>query len=383
MTIKPTRWLFALAPLLGAGAADAVLPGGVSGPWYNPEQSGHGITVEVIAPDRALVFWHVFDRAGKPLTLYIEGEIHGRRIEGIAYAPRGMRFGDFDPANLQLPRWGEVDLEFDNCQQAKLAWRSDDEAFGSGELPLNKLADLQQDDCQLPERNAIPAGLYNGRVSGPRPSTMSAMVDGEGRLWALENYIDPRAGEANPGFNAGMTLFSSPGSEQPGCTSAAALRGRYSNAVSYPAIDLSETSCWILQGQSALIRFDLDGTQFTFQTGPDYFQPVAPLSIGFLVGNFRLPVRHQFFVGEGELRIEADGRFCVDTYLLDQTTCDYRGQLSFPDGDIGVVDYVIDAPQDGQGLQARSWGRGWVEPAAGEIRLRLAGPLSLIALRAP
>ena len=381
MTIRPTRRLLAVVPLLGFGAANAALPSGVSGPWYNPEQSGHGITVEVISPDRALVFWHVYDRAGNPLTLYIEGEIQGRRIEGIAYAPRGMRFGDFDPASLQLPRWGEVDLEFDSCQQATLHWRTDNEDFGNGQLGLSKLADLQQDDCQLPIRNAIPAGLYRGQTSGGHTTSMSAMVDGEGRLWALEDYYVGNYGAPlNPGFSQGRQVFSMPQAVAPGCTSAAAVRGFYSYAASSPRIGRSESSCWTLTEYSASIRFDFPDAEVTFTTAPPTHQQIAPLTIEHLTGSFQVPIRHQFFVTQGELRIEPDGRFCLDLSQGDPQPCDHRGRFSFPDGELGLLDYELDLPGDGgSSFAPERWGRGWLERRSGETRLRLVGPLTLVA----
>ena len=43
--------------LLGStGIASAALPPGISGSWYNPQQSGHGLSIDMLSRDRALVW---------------------------------------------------------------------------------------------------------------------------------------------------------------------------------------------------------------------------------------------------------------------------------------------------------------------------------------
>lgn len=114
------RDLAILAALAFTHSATAGLPGSMSGTWYNPAQSGHGLSLDVLAADRAVAIWHVFDADGQPVTLYIDGHLDGRLLTGPAYAPVGMRFGSFDPAELQLPVWGQVAIDFSSCDQAQL-----------------------------------------------------------------------------------------------------------------------------------------------------------------------------------------------------------------------------------------------------------------------
>ncbi|HSH28167.1 MAG TPA: hypothetical protein VK972_10455, partial [Wenzhouxiangella sp.] len=142
----------AVALLLAAfmQPAGAALPGGISGHWYNPDQSGHGITLLLIQPDFAQAVWHVYDTDGDPLTLVIEGNVSGHQIEGTAYAPRGMHFGEFDPADMEVPVWGEVAINFSSCQRAELSWDATDPAYGEGSTPLHRLAGVVGADCVLP-----------------------------------------------------------------------------------------------------------------------------------------------------------------------------------------------------------------------------------------
>ncbi len=94
---KPLCGLAALAAWL-AGSAQAGLPLGFEGSWHNPPQSGHGLTIERIDAERALMCWHVSDPEGRPLTLYIEAALEGDRLVGTALAPRGIAV----PAGLLL-----------------------------------------------------------------------------------------------------------------------------------------------------------------------------------------------------------------------------------------------------------------------------------------
>lgn len=86
---KPLCRFAALVAWL-AGSAQAGLPLGFEGSWYNPPQSRNGLTIEQIDAERALMYWHVFDPEGRPLTLYFEAALEGDRLVGTALAPRGM-----------------------------------------------------------------------------------------------------------------------------------------------------------------------------------------------------------------------------------------------------------------------------------------------------
>jgi hypothetical protein len=146
--------MLALATLGAAASAHAALPRTLDGSWYNPLQSGHGLTIERIDHDSALLFWHVFDPAGRPLTLYIETAIDGDTMKGEVLAPSGMRFGRFEESELALPFWGKVELAFADCTHATLKYDSPLAGYGQGEIPLTRLLPASE-DCSL----RAPAGL--------------------------------------------------------------------------------------------------------------------------------------------------------------------------------------------------------------------------------
>jgi hypothetical protein len=170
--------LLALALVAIAGPSLGGVPAGVNGTWYNPQASGHGFNLEVIDADRAVALWYAYTPDGKPLTLYLDGSIEDDRVVATAYAPSGMRFGSFDPADLVMRRWGEVDIVFAGCGNATVTYRGDDASFGSGSFPLRRLAGTAPTQCRLDAPSTLPAGLYSGPWN-------AGFVDDEQTLFAV------------------------------------------------------------------------------------------------------------------------------------------------------------------------------------------------------
>ena len=93
-----------------------------SGAWYNTGQSGHGISIEVISPERAIIYWYACDSEGNPVWLYIDGQIDGDTIQGAAYYLEGMIWGEFAPDTKTMQDWGTVDIEFADCMTALFSY---------------------------------------------------------------------------------------------------------------------------------------------------------------------------------------------------------------------------------------------------------------------
>lgn len=143
------------APVLAqpVPASDPVgIRGDFSGTWFNPQQSGHGLFVEVLDGNRAAVAWFTFDPAGQPLWLYGVLAVDGASLVGNLARVSGGRFGPaFDPALVQQQVWGGVELDIAGCDAAELHWQSNDPAYGSGRVPLVRLTALQGQRCNVEE----------------------------------------------------------------------------------------------------------------------------------------------------------------------------------------------------------------------------------------
>jgi len=370
-----------------SGVGHAALPGGISGPWFNPEQSGHGLSVYVIPGGRAAVLWHVYDPSGAPLTLYIEGDVTGKRIDGVAYAPSGMVFGEFDPATLQLPVWGEVDLEFSDCDTAVLSWRSDDPAYPAGEMEVRRLAYIDGVECEFVVENDLPAGLYQGSLEragteqfGPVTTTAIGIVDSDGSLWGIER--SPIPGPAWVGTVVAYYMHIEPIAQNGSTISTRGFSDQlfwFSRIGDTPGQGLSISGDWQVGGQ---VTGTFSATESGLFAGPieqvwtpasASMQLIAPVSVPQLVGEYTVPLRTQFFEVNASLSIDGTGGLCLrlPEPVEISDSCGFTGIVSTPDGADGVIDFQIRDMRVDNGSQYR--GRGWLAEVDGVTELVLVG----------
>jgi hypothetical protein len=364
MSMRAIHFLMLLSLPLAASFAHAALPPGISGAWFNPEQSGHGLTVEILGGDRALVFWHVFDAAGNPVHLYIEGDVVGRRIDGQAWLGRGMRFGSFDPDDHELIPWGTVSLEFADCNNADLRWQASGPAgagFVDGSMPVTRLTALAGLHCDMDATGPANAGKYD--LQYPENLLGSnewvAAVDPTGHVWATPTRT-PSAAYVGP---YAAIITGSPATE----SGLLALTLRINSAVAFDAGSvISTTGVAVTQedGRSVFrgsfpvfppgLREDFVFTERT----PD------PLERSFetseLAGRtFIWEGRSQFFNHDNTLRFLADGSFCIDVELRDGGECIFRGVLGAEEPGLAMFAFT------GTAHGSNYVGKGWVEPAPG------------------
>lgn len=184
------QWSSALALAGAVTAAHAAVPAGISGSWINPSQGGHGFSVEVLPDGRAIAFWFVYDPAGHPVHLYLDGEIVEDAIIGTAYYNEGMKFGTFDEAERTQSVWGAVRLTFADCGHGWLEYNANGVAgtgYGSGRMPLARLSRIGTQACDYGIDGSTPSVALAGRavVAGSTQDIpMRAAIDPDGRIWA-------------------------------------------------------------------------------------------------------------------------------------------------------------------------------------------------------
>lgn len=337
-----TALLFATLLALSTPAAHAALPPGISGAWYNPAQSGHGLTVEMLAGDRALVFWHVFDPQGEPVHLYIEGNVVGHGIEGQAYLGRGMRFGSFDRADHTLEHWGSVRLAFSGCNAASLDWQADGPAglgYADGSMPLRRLTGLAGLECARFPADPLPAGRYTVDYVG---SSLFAAVDSQQRLWATgpvtpQNWAPPSsihlvlgapvtgswpapALELELVRNVAFSSNLSPGSSRIGPLRLVDTGTALAGSVDVPGVTG--------MGLSVSREFDVaDPLHYPLQA-----QDLVGLSFGF-------ELRDQFSMPRGTIHFSVLNNICIDTPDM---RCRFRGTMGSNDPGLGMLDFTLE-----------------------------------------
>ncbi len=162
-----------------------------SGSWIPEGQPGHGIHVEVLTDGRAVFYWITYDGNGNQLWLvalsdYIyEMALTGLfvpyiRIEATAYYADGLRFGSFDPDDVNLTEWGQITLTFQyhSCDNdAAMAWEPVVPGFSSGELELQRLTEIME--CK--DNELTLGGVWDVQLEfdGPKSTVEVEVVEGE------------------------------------------------------------------------------------------------------------------------------------------------------------------------------------------------------------
>jgi hypothetical protein len=122
--------------------------GDFSGSWYNVDQSGHGLFVEILDGNKAVVAWFTFDPAGAPVWLVGLLDVTGSRLHGTLRTTAGGRFPPaFDPAQVSHTPWGSVEFDVLGCNEAELRWTPIRPGYASGSLSLTRLTALQGQRC--------------------------------------------------------------------------------------------------------------------------------------------------------------------------------------------------------------------------------------------
>ena len=119
-----------------------------SGSWYDPTHSGEGYVLELLADQRALVYWFSFDSEGRRRWFFGTGELFGESVRfDEMLTTRGPRFGPtFDPNELELSRWGSLQLEL-GCDRGLATFEPTEPNFPAGVLDLTRLTRLQGLGC--------------------------------------------------------------------------------------------------------------------------------------------------------------------------------------------------------------------------------------------
>ncbi len=126
--------------ITGNPNAFAMVPGH-SALWYNPDENGHGINVYLLADQRVIVIWYVYDQQGNPLWLLgtgthdgVSATLDASIIDGPMFPPA------FDSNDLNVQMWGHFTLEFSGCNAGKFSWSPiENSGFTSGEMNIIRL----------------------------------------------------------------------------------------------------------------------------------------------------------------------------------------------------------------------------------------------------
>lgn len=315
--------ILSLALLVFSGTAIAEVRPEYSGAWFNPAQSGHGFSIDVISPERSLAFWYAYDPWGNPIFLYAEGNNVGNSIQATVYYFQGMVWGDFDPNTRERLDWGTLTITFNDCGNATLQYNStlqypSGESFGSGEMPLVHLASLEGFRCS----NYPMSGIYSGFAASQR-------------------YGDTVFGYGIVNESGELNFFSEDGVVVSGQMT---LSGGTSGTMVASGASIYFDGQSVNRGNfSASGRYtpDIIGGSYNASATGDYGQlevhklsrtTNSSVSMSDLSGNW---MAYNFLSGlSAPITINSNGTFSV----TDTFGCHYNGQIEIPNPELSILD---------------------------------------------
>jgi len=120
-----------------------------TGMWYLPGQSGHGVSVEILDGNRALIIWYTYDKDGNQMWVLGTGEHDGLVISVDALVTAGAKFPpDFEEEDVEATLWGQLILSFSGCDEGLFKWVPvEGNGFAAGEIPVFRLTGIQGLSC--------------------------------------------------------------------------------------------------------------------------------------------------------------------------------------------------------------------------------------------
>jgi hypothetical protein len=118
---------------------------GITGSWYDPAESGHGFSLEVLPNNQLLAYWYVYapPPLGGQAWIVANGAYSGNTAANLtAYwdVGSGALFPpDFDPNALQAQQWGTITFTFTDCNNGTVSWQPVIPGYTAGSIPITRL----------------------------------------------------------------------------------------------------------------------------------------------------------------------------------------------------------------------------------------------------
>jgi len=123
------------------GGAPFTIGSGITGAWYDPAQSGHGLFIEVLSDNRFYAAWFAFNPAGTQQAWFSGVGAYGGNtatIEGVQQPTGGRWIPNFDPKQIVRKPWGLLTFTFTDCDHGRVDFNAGS-GYGTGSMNLTRL----------------------------------------------------------------------------------------------------------------------------------------------------------------------------------------------------------------------------------------------------
>jgi plastocyanin len=124
---------------------------GITGAWYDPNQSGHGLFVEILPDNRFYASWFAFNPAGTEQSWFTGVGTYTANTAIITemQMPTGGRWiPNFNPDQIVRNAWGTLSFVFTDCNHGTLTFNSV-AGYGTGSMNLTRLTQPAGLTCPL------------------------------------------------------------------------------------------------------------------------------------------------------------------------------------------------------------------------------------------
>ena len=116
-----------------------------SGSWYNPQQSGHGFLLQVVPPATLVAYWFVYTPDGTAQSWVVGAGAFDPASNTVSlegFQDTAAKFPpNFNTTDITQTDWGSITFTFTDCNNGTVSWVSKLPAYGSGTMPIVKLAE--------------------------------------------------------------------------------------------------------------------------------------------------------------------------------------------------------------------------------------------------
>lgn len=135
--------------LVKANASGFTIVPAHTGQWFDPNQSGHGLNVEILPNNQALIIWYAYDSMGNQVWILGNGTHDGETIAIDVNITDGAMFPpNFDSNDVNLTAWGRFTLRFTGCNSGVFSWEPlAGNGYTSGQMNVTRLTQIAGLEC--------------------------------------------------------------------------------------------------------------------------------------------------------------------------------------------------------------------------------------------
>ncbi len=121
-----------------------------TGTWYNTDQSGHGLSIEILSDNRIVAFWFVYDDAGNQVWLVGIGTYEGATANlDVMITDSGVFPPYYISDDMVSTSWGSFQFEFIDCNTVNFSWIPVAyNGYAAGSLQMTRLTNVAGLTCE-------------------------------------------------------------------------------------------------------------------------------------------------------------------------------------------------------------------------------------------